>query len=121
MDKISGRPTGFLQRIAVQEGTHFHVLRLKEVDWVEADRKHLCLHIGNKVHRVRQTMAELKRSLNPRQFLQVHRSHVVNVDSIAALDFSKPSSPFVVLTSGKRVALARSYKRDLREALAHIG
>ena len=115
--EIAPAPQTLQQRIAMQDGTRLVIVRLNEIDWVEADRKFLRLHIGDKVHRVRQTLTELQQMLDPRHFLQVHRSHIVNMESIAALDFSKPSRAFVILRNGKRIAVARSYRKHVRDSL----
>jgi two-component system LytT family response regulator len=113
-------PPAFLQRIAVQDGSRLVVIRSAEIDWVQADRKFLRFHVGNQIHRLRQTISELQSVLDPRVFAQVHRSHIVNLESIAELDFSEPNKAFVVLKSGRRVPLARSYRRRLRKSLTRI-
>ena len=120
VESAAPRQRAFLQRIAVQDGSRLIVLRAEEIDWIEADLKFLKLHVGKKPHRLRQTMAQLQSVLDPHKFIQVHRSHVVNVESIAELDFSEPNKPFVMLKSGRRVPLARSYRKQVRNSLTRI-
>ena len=57
----------------------------------------------------------------PRQYLRVHRSHIVNLGAVAALR-SLPGSRYrVTLSSGAAYPVSRRRVQVLREALAERG
>ena len=113
-------PIRFLKRITVQDGLRLLVISIQEIDWIEADKKYVRLHIGGKTHKVRRSLSELAKTLDPDVFRQIHRSHIVNLERIVAVDLSIPGQAFVSLRSGLRVAVAKSHKRGLQESLTRV-
>jgi len=56
-----------------------------EIDWIEAAGNYVRLHAGPASHLVRETMAKVEARLDPERFVRVHRSAIVNVESIREL------------------------------------
>src|SRR5262249_37478454 len=74
------------ERVAVrtEEGVYF--VRTAEIDWVEAAGNYVKIHTGTRCHQVRDTLKALEAKLDPARFVRVHRSALVNVDSIQRLE-----------------------------------
>ena len=58
-----------------------------------------------------------KSSIDPRQFVRIHRSTIVNVDRIQELRSSFTGEHVVILRDGTRLTLSRGYRDSLQARL----
>ncbi len=92
-------------------------VRADEIDWISADGNYARLHVGARVHLVRETMAALEAALDPARFVRIHRSAIVNVDRIASLEPYFHGEYVVTMRDGSRLTSSRSYSARLRALL----
>ncbi len=57
-------------------------MNVDEIDWIEAADYYSCLHVGTKNLMLRETIKQLAETLDPRKFVRVHRSAIVNIDQV---------------------------------------
>ena len=103
----------YLGRLIVKTGGRVIFLKTDSVDWIEADDKYARLHVGPASHLVRQTLGALEAQLDPRKFLRIHRSAMVNVERVKELHPLFNGEHTVVLDSGVRLTLSRTYRDKL--------
>ena len=106
-----------LERIAVKSAGSTRVLRVAEIDWIEASGVYVTLHAGTKSHLHRASLQELSASLDPQRFVRVHRSAIVNIDSIVRLESVSHGEFDAVLKNGARARVSRSYRDQLERVL----
>ena len=110
----AARPEGVpLERIAVREGTRVTLLPVDKVEWVKAEDDYVLIRSGGKNHLKHQPLADLAAQLPAARFVRVHRSWIVNVARLAALEEGKTA----VMTDGERVPVSRSGSARLKELL----
>lgn len=107
----------YLERFAVPGGERLTVIDVRAVDWVEAARDYVSLHVGRKTHLLRASLTALERRLDPRRFLRVHRSAIVQLDRIRQLQLDAHGDYVAVLDGGDRVRVGRSYRDALLRRL----
>jgi len=113
----SGRP---IDRIAVKTAGRVLILRVHEVDWIEASRDYVSLHVGEKEWLVREPISALEQRLTPAGFVRIHRSTLLNADRVREL-IPLPRGEFtVVLLDGTELKLSRNYRGSLQR-LAGLG
>lgn len=105
--------SAFAVRFTVRDGDRFILLRTADIDWIESAANYLRLHVGAKAYQLRMTMAEVEGKLDPHQFARIHRSAVVNLDRVASINPNWQGEYDVLLTSGVRLRLSRSYRDRL--------
>src|SRR5919112_753842 len=71
-----------LDRVLVKADGRAFFVRTDEIDWVEAEGKYVRLHVGRQSYLLRAGISELELQLEPKKFLRIHRSTVVNVERI---------------------------------------
>ena len=105
----------FLDRIVIRERDKTHLIRVDSIDCIESAGVYVALHVGRErvVHRA--TLSELIGRLDPRRFVRVHRSAVVNIDSILHLEPATHGEFDLVLRGGQRIHVSRTF-RPLLEA-----
>ncbi len=97
-----------LGRVLVRDGTELRVLLLDEVDYIEAQADYVAFHHAGRSHLKAQRISELEAQLDPRRFVRVHRSFIVNLRQVLALERTESSGHAVRLQSGKRLPVSRS-------------
>jgi len=109
-----GRP---LERVLVREEGRVHVLPLDRIDFVEAQDDYLSFAAGGKRFRKQQTLAELEAQLDPRRFVRIHRSYLLNVERLARLELYAKDSWLAILADGTKLPVSRLGHARLRELL----
>ena len=104
-------------RLLVKSEGRVEVLPLHEVDYLEAARNQVRIHSGRTVHLLRETLTSLEARLDPGRFARIHRSIIVNLDRVAAIEPWFSGDAIVVLQQGAKLRLSRSYRQDLEERL----
>lgn len=111
------RPTEHLDRILIRSGGRMTFLKLREVDWIEADDNYVRLHAGREPHLVRDTLRRLEPRLDPRLFLRVHRSAIVNIEAIAEIRSLFHGDYDILLRDGTALPVGRSYRDRLLQRM----
>ncbi len=111
------RKRDYPQRLLIAEGRQTLVLALEEVDWMEGGGKSVRVHAGARTFVLRQALATLSTRLDPQHFARIHRSTIVNLTAIVAIEQPGSGAQKLVLGDGSRLALSRRYRRELLERL----
>ena len=108
-------------RLLARLGERSTVISVADIDWIEAQDYCSALHVGAETHVMRQSLSALEAQLDPRRFVRVHRSALVNVDRVRELDHADPAGVVVVLWSGARLTVSRRRRAQLERVLGPIG
>jgi two-component system LytT family response regulator len=92
-------------------------LRTGDLDWIEAAGNYVRLHLGEESHLFRETMNRMEARLDPKRFVRIHRSRIVNTERIKELQPWFNGEYVVVLRNGARLPLSRGYRDKLQEQL----
>jgi two-component system LytT family response regulator len=111
----------FLQRFVVKLDARVFAVPVEQVDWIESAANYVRLHVGLSNHLLRATMATVESSLDPRQFMRVHRNAIVNLSRVQQFHMPARGSMSVVLRDGARVPLSRGYQPAVRKMLQQAG
>ena len=68
----------------------------------------MALHVGGRQHLLHTRLQDLETRLDPRRFVRIHRSHVINLDYLVSIEPREGSRLTAVLKSGARVVASRS-------------
>lgn len=101
------------ERLLVADNGRSFFVRTSDVDWMEAARNYVRLHVGDRTHLVRATLAALEQRLDPERFRRVSRSALVNLDRVRELQPWFHGDAIVILESGARLSLSRRYRANL--------
>jgi two-component system LytT family response regulator len=119
-DKIahySPRQPQLAQRLVVKDRGQVLFLNVADIDWVEAAGYYACVHVGSDTHIIRRTLLELERDLGEERFVRIHRSTIVNLERIRALELQDGGEYEVVLKAGARLRLSRRFRKALQDRL----
>ena len=88
-------------------------LRFSDVCFVEALKDYVGIHVGPQRYVVHATMQDMEDRLPPRQFMRVHRSFIVRLDKIQAIDDGEITMEEI----SRKVPVGGSYMGKVRQRL----
>ncbi len=106
-----------LDRVVIKSSGGIYFLKIEEIDWVEGAGDYLSLHSASGTHLIRETMGTFQAKLDPRKFLRIHRSTIVNIERIKDIRPLIKGEYIVTLTSGERLKASRGYRPELQRLL----
>jgi two-component system LytT family response regulator len=110
-------PGQFAERIVVKDGTRVHIIPVKQVDYVEAQEDYIAIHSAGKTYLKQQTISSLEETLNPLQYIRVHRSYIVSLDQVSKIEPFTKDSRVAILKNGAQVPVSRTGYVRLKEAM----
>lgn len=107
----------YLDRLALKSIGATQLVRVADIDWIEGAGVYVNLHIAGRPVLHRTSLNELAENLDPHRFVRVHRSAIVNIDSILRLEPISHGEFDVVLRHGGRARVSRTYRPALEKRL----
>lgn len=107
----------YLDRVMVRTAKGSIFLRTDDIDWIEADDYYARLHVSGRSYLIRQTMGHLEKRLDPRRFVRVHRSAIVNIDRVQTLQPYFRGTHVLTLRDGTQVTMSRSRRANLEKVV----
>ena len=98
----------YAHRLIVPNGQKDSFVHVDEIEWIEAADYYACLHVGPKSYMLRETIKQLVETLDPRKFVRVHRSAIVNITQVREILRSGRSEGWVQLACGHRLKMSKT-------------
>jgi two-component system LytT family response regulator len=106
-----GGGTGrYASRILVKQDGRMFFVKTADIDWIEADRNYVRLHVGSTAHSIRERISGIEETLDPRLFARIHRSTIVNLNRVREMQQWFSGDYVVILDDGTRLRLSRHYR-----------
>jgi two-component system LytT family response regulator len=109
--------TRYLDRLAVKTDGITRFVRVKDIEWIEAAGVYVTLHISGKEFLYRTSLGDLVQTLDPSRFLRIHRSAIVNIESIVQLEPLSHGEFEVLLKDGSHPRASRTYRAAMEKRL----
>jgi two-component system LytT family response regulator len=107
----------YLKRLPVKSSRGTTLVLTEEIDWIASAGHYLEIHCGRETHLIREKLSNLEMSLDPRDFMRVHRSTIVNLDRIKSLHPLFNGDQLIILKDGTELNLSRTYHEKLMQQL----
>jgi len=107
------------ERFAVRKRGREIMVEVADIDWIEAAGNYAVLHVGGETLEIRSSLTRLEGELDPKRFVRVHKSYVVNVSRIAEVTPWISGDWRIRLQDGSEVNLSRRYRQRF-EALVPV-
>lgn len=107
----------YAERVVVKDGTRVHIIPVEKLDFAEAQDDYVALASQGKKYLKQQTISGLEASLDPKNFVRIHRSYLVNLERVSRLEPYAKDSHVVILNDGARLPVSRTGLTRLKELL----
>lgn len=114
-------PSKFPARLVVKDGAKVHVIPTERLDYAEAQDDYVALHSEGKTYLKQQTISSLEGTLDPQQFVRIHRSYIVNLERIARIEPFTKDSRIAVLADGAQLPVSKAGYDRLKSMLGERG
>lgn len=111
--RSSEESKSYSPRFLVKDGEKEILLPAEKIDWIEAAAYYCCLHTNGHRYMLRETITDLSDKLDPRQFVRIHRSSIVNLDHIREIYREGHADGSVVLMDGQKLRMSKVGRQKL--------
>jgi two-component system LytT family response regulator len=109
--------SSYLTELMVRVGIRDIVIKVDEIDWIQAETYYARLHVRGRSYLYRERMHVLESQLNPRHFARVHRSAIVNLDRVREIVHDNRGDHLIVLSTGARVKTSHHRWLEFRDIM----
>jgi len=106
-----------MELLPVRIGKKLILVKIEEIDSIEADRNYVLIHVKERTYVMRQTLSNIERKLNFEKLIRVSRSVIVNIDRIRELRSNGGCAREVVLDGDQSWSMGRKFRHNLERFL----
>jgi two-component system, LytTR family, response regulator len=107
----------YVSRFMIKTPNHINIISADEVVWIESAGDLVFLHTKAHKHIYRETMVVLEAELDPKKFVRIHRSAIVNLGKVKHLHPVSHGDFDVHLENDIKLRLSRTYRAKFQKAL----
>jgi len=105
--------SSYIERIVVKNKGRIYFVKTNDVITIKAAGKYLQIETEAELHTIRQTMNEIETKLDPKLFLRIHRSTIINIDRIKEMQHWYKNEYIFIMQNGDKVTSGSTYRKNL--------
>ncbi|MFI5161650.1 MAG: LytR/AlgR family response regulator transcription factor [Sphingobacteriales bacterium] len=105
------------ERIVVKTGTKVKIIPVSDVEYLEADDDYVSVHTPEGSFLKNKTMGFFEQTLDPSQFVRVHRSYIIKIQNITRIDPYEKDAHIAILKSGAKIPVSKTGYVKLKQVL----
>jgi two-component system LytT family response regulator len=107
----------FLQRVVIKDRSKINVVATAEIKYIKAEDDYVMIHSEKGNFLKQKTMKFFESSLDPKQFVRIHRSYIVNINIISSLQLYEKDSYVVKTTDGDTLKVSKTGLKKIKQQL----
>ena len=107
------RKHSYLERVVIKDSERVLMVPVADIDWIAAHGNYVQIHTRSKTHLLRETMDGMERKLDPKHFVRLRRSTIVNAETVRELKPLFNGEYTVFLKNGVELTSSRRYRKNL--------
>lgn len=115
LEKYNEENIETLERIVVKNGQKIVIVSVNDIDYFEAQDDYVMLHSSKGKFLKQKTMKYFEEHLDPKNFMRVHRSYIVKINSIQQIELFEKESYKIILKDGQNIPVSKSGYSNLKE------
>jgi len=105
----------FLDRVIVKQNQKINIIPIDKVSYFEAQDDYVMIHTDDGKYLKQKTMKYFEDHLDPKNFIRIHRSAIVNIDRVKEIELFDKDSYKAILKDGTKLSVSRSGYIKLKE------
>ncbi|MCE1197347.1 MAG: LytTR family transcriptional regulator DNA-binding domain-containing protein [Marinilabiliales bacterium] len=110
--------TGLLTRIVVKSGSKIRIIPVETIDYLESEDDFVMIYCKEGHFLKQKTMKFFEAHLDPKKFIRIHRSCIVNTTQLAEIQQYGKESWMLLTKQGAKLKISKSGYVALKEFLA---
>lgn len=107
----------WLTQLSVKTGSKMIILPVNEIDYFQSDGAYVQVNSNGKTWLLSSPLYEVEAKLNPEQFIRVHKSVIINIESVKEINSLLNGDCIIKMKNGKQLRGSRTYKNRMKERL----
>ncbi len=105
---------GPMSRLFVRSGGGIIPVAVEDIAWLESSGDYVTAHVGRSRYMLHLALSRLEARLDPKKFVRIHRTHMVNLDHVVAFRAVGGGRLVAELDDGARLGVSRERAKELR-------
>lgn len=114
--KNESKVTSEIDRIVIRNGAKINIIDLEDIEYLQAQDDYVEIHSEGKKYLKQATMKFYEEKL-PDEFVRVHRSFILNINSLDKIEPFSKDTYVAILKSGEKISVSKSGYQLLKEKL----
>jgi len=111
-------PSHFCQELVIKNKDNEKIfLPVQDIRWIDAAGDYMCVHTDEETHIIRITMKKLESQLDQRFFKRIHKSTLVNVNSIKGIRALRNNESILELGNNIQLKVSRNYSSTIQQLI----
>lgn len=115
LEKYNENNSECIERIVVKNGQKIIIIPVDDVDYIEAQDDYVMIYTSKGKFLKQKTMKYFDEHLDANNFMRVHRSYIVKINSIQQIELFEKESYKIILKDGKNIPVSKSGYSNLKE------
>ncbi len=109
----------FIDRVVVKDRHKIHIITVDKIRYIESLDDYVMIYTTDGRHMKQKTMKYFEENLDPKNFIRIHRSYIVQVDNIAEIQQYEKESYIVILkdTAKTKLKVSKTGYKKIKEVL----
>jgi DNA-binding LytR/AlgR family response regulator len=116
-----GEARSYPRRVLVKSRGAIVLVNVDHIRWIGAEGAYVSLHTTEETHMLRMSIGKFEEFLPPEKFARIHRSAIVNLDSVTRMLVLRYGKCAVVLDDNTRLVMSRSCRNGLLRRFVTLG
>ncbi|WP_394779173.1 LytR/AlgR family response regulator transcription factor [Undibacterium sp.] len=108
LEGLLAQPADKLERILIRDRNQVHVIPVEKMDYAEAQDDYVSIQSEGKCYLKTQRLSDLETQLDPRKFVRVHRSYIINIEKLQSIERQTKDSHVALMRDGKQIPISRA-------------
>jgi len=106
------------KHVFVRSQNRIFKINIQDIEYIKVEDIYCTIHTPIQKHLVRLSLKKMKKLLHPKDFKQVHRKYLVNINKVLEFNLTENT---LYLQSKRFIAISERYKRNLSDLIDIIG
>ena len=117
IEKVNNDVDSYLLRVVIKDRTKISVIPVSDINYIEAQDDYVMIYTDNKNYLKQKTMKYFEASLDPKIFVRTHRSYIVNINQISAIEQYEKDSYVIKTLKGDSLKVSKVGFKAIKDVL----
>lgn len=117
LSNIAAKRDEYLERVVIKQNQKILIIPTNEIKYIEAQDDYVMLHTESGNYLKEKTMKFFEGSLNPKDFIRIHRSYIVKITEIKQIELFEKDTYKIILKNGEKLPISKTGHQRLKELI----
>lgn len=111
------KQNGYLKKLTLKHQGRISFIPVEDISYLESEGNFVKVRVNKEIKLANYTCKQLEGLLDPKRFIRVHKSYIVNINHIESVEPYMGGDYLLYITGQHKIRLSRNYKEALQQIL----